>query len=529
MNRAQRAAHRTTSEDTQTVTHFASAVAIASHRTTTSAPRLERKPVSKDLIDLEGEARALPARGITLATCEKWGYTVGTLGGQPVQIASHRDPHTFQITAQHIRGKDKDFKFLGDAKTAGLWGRHLWREAGKRVIITEGQIDAMSVDQALGGKWQVVSLPNGTGSAKKAIAQDLEWLLGFDNVVLCFDMDEPGRKCVQDCAIMFPPGKLFDVTLPLKDANDMLMAKRTEELVAALWGAKAYRPDGIVTVADVRAKVLENPVKDLSWCFPEMDKATYGRRFGELVAIGAGTGVGKTSFIAQQTADDLRQGHSVAAFAFEASPAEIVKRIAGVTVGKQFHIPGEDWTPEDLEAAVSSLEQGPGLFLYDHFGACNWEVVRERIRFLRHTHGVRVFYIDNITALAAAADDERTCIEKMMAEKGSLVKELDCWIGFVSHLATPEGTPHEEGGRVKIRHFKGSRAIGFWSHFMIGLERNQQAEDEAERSTTVYRMLKDRYTGRSTGQTYSIRYDQQTGRLVEAEGEEMFTDETASF
>jgi twinkle protein len=49
---------------------------------------------------------------------------------------------------------------------------------------------------------------------------------------------------------------------------------------------------------------------------------------------------------------------------------------------------------------------------------------------------------------------------------------------FVSHLATPEGKPHEEGGRVMIRHFKGSRAIGFWCHFMFGLERNQQDQDD---------------------------------------------------
>ena len=237
------------------------------------------------------------------------------------------------------------------------------------------------------------------------------------------------------------------------------------------------------------------------------------------MAVGAGTGVGKTTFIAQQAADDLAQGQPVAVFAFEASPAEIVKRIAGVSVGQQFHIPGEGWTPEDLEAALSALEQGPPLYLYDHFGACNWDIVKERIRFLRHTNDVRIFYIDHITALAAAADDERTALEKMMAEMGSLVKELGVWILFISHLATPEGTPHEEGGRVKIRHFKGSRAIGFWSHFMIGLERNQQAEDEEDRSTTTYRMLKDRYTGRSTGETNNIRYDQKTGRLVEADDE----------
>ena len=132
------------------------------------------------------------------------------------------------------------------------------------------------------------------------------------------------------------------------ESTRMLMGKRTEELVAALWGAKAYRPDGIVTVADLRQKVLEDPTKDLSWIFPGMDAQTYGRRFGELVAVGAGTGVGKTTFIAQQAADDLRQGEPVAIFAFEASLAEIVKRIAGVSVGKQFHISGEGWTPVTL-------------------------------------------------------------------------------------------------------------------------------------------------------------------------------------
>ena len=77
-------------------------------------------------------------------------------------------------------------------------------------------------------------------------------------------------------------------------------------------------------VADVRQKVLEDPTQDLQWIFPGMDAKTYGRRFGELVAVGAGTGVGKTTFIAQQAADDLRQGEPVAIFAFEASPAEIV-------------------------------------------------------------------------------------------------------------------------------------------------------------------------------------------------------------
>ena len=72
---------------------------------------------------------------------------------------------------------------------------------------------------------------------------------------------------------------------------------------------------------------------------------------------------------------------------------------------------------------------------------------------------------------------------------------------------------HEEGARVTIRQFKGSRAIGFWAHFMFGLERDQQAEELSERNITTVRILKDRYSGQSTGFTLETTYDHETGRV----------------
>jgi twinkle protein len=44
------------------------------------------------------------------------------------------------------------------------------------------------------------------------------------------------------------------------------------------------------------------------------------------------------------------------------------------------------------------------------------------------------------------------------------------------------------------------------------LERNQQDDDEM-RTTTTFRVLKDRYTGRATGSVFYLRYDQETGML----------------
>jgi twinkle protein len=166
---------------------------------------------------------------------------------------------------------------------------------------------------------------------------------------------------------------------------------------------------------------------------------------------------------------------------------------------------------DEFETAWDEVAQEGRIFLYDSFGINDWESIRSKIRYLRDAEGVRYFFLDHLTALAAWQEDERKALEVIMAELGSLVKEIPIWILFVSHLATPEGKPHEEGGRVTIRHFKGSRAIGFWTHFMFGMERDQQAENHAVRTTTVLRCLKDRYTGTSTGKVGYLGYDPATG------------------
>ena len=406
--------------------------------------------------------------------------------------------------------------WFGDAKRSTLFGAHLCKSTGRRVIVTEGEIDCLSVSQVLGNKWEVVSLPNGAAGAKRDLGKHLDWLNAFDEVILCFDQDEPGQEAVHKVAPLFPPGKVKVVSLPRKDANEMLVAGETAELIAALWAARTWRPDGIKTLADVREDILRAPESGLPWWSPRLTSWTYGRRFGECVALGAGSGIGKTDFITQQVAFDVTElGEKVGLFFLEQQPAETGKRVAGKLAKKRFHIPDGKWEHSELIAALDKLDEHKAVFFYDHFGSCEWERIRDTIRVLYHTEGVRIFYLDHLTALAAAEDDERRALERIMAELGGLVKEIPIWLLFVSHLATPEGRSHEEGGRVMAKHFKGSRAIMFWAHFMIGLERDNQADNEEERHMTTLRMLKDRYTGRSTGKTGSYGYDDETGLLFE--------------
>lgn len=298
----------------------------------------------------------------------------------------------------------------------------------------------------------------------------------------------------------------------------MLRAERAKELIDAMWGAKTYRPDGLVTLADIRSEILKSPESGLPWWSDSLTKLTHGRRLGECYAFGAGTGVGKTDFLVQQIAHDVQTlDEKVGLFLLEQQPVESVKRLAGKIAHKRFHVPSDvaNWYQSELEKALDTLAEDK-IHLYDHYGSCDWSVIKSRMRYLAKSEGVRLFYLDHITALVAEENDERRALERIMANIGSLVKELNIILHFVSHLATPEGRPHEEGGRVMIRHFKGSRAIGFWSHFMFGLERNQQASDFADQKLTTFRVLKDRYTGDATGKVFHITYNSDTGMLVES-------------
>jgi twinkle protein len=488
-----------------------------------------RRPRVQGLIS--GEVRGLRARKITDETCKQFNYQVGTYNNRPVQIAPYYDKNGVMV-AQKLRFPDKTFSIAGDIKDALPFGAHCWQKQGKKIVVTEGEIDALTMSQVQGNKWPVVSIACGADNPvgadgtplpmnkiRKYFAKHREYFSGFEEVVLMFDTDEQGRASAKVAAeVLGPRAKIAELPHPYKDANDMLLQDKTEELINAMWKAKEHRPEGIVNMADLKDAVKLRPKAGLSWPFPALTDLTFGIRTGELYALGAGTGVGKTDFFAE-TIEHLATEHRVpvGVFSLEQNPTETATRLAGKYAKKTFHIPDSGWTEADLDAAWASVMGGGKIFLYDSFGNNDWAIIKEKIEYLAHAEGVKHFFLDHLTALAAWQDDERKALEQIMADMGSLVKKLDIAIFFISHLATPEGKPHEEGGRVMIRHFKGSRAIGFWCHYMFGLERDQQHDNEQIRKTTIFRCLKDRYTGRGTGKTFFLGYDQATGMLFETD------------
>jgi len=153
------------------------------------------------------------------------------------------------------------------------------------------------------------------------------------------------------------------------------------------------------------------------------------------------------------------------------------------------------------------------IYLYDHWGSLDGEVLSNRIRYLVRSCGVGWVIIDHISIMISGMEggDERRLIDNLMTKLRSLAEELNIGMLIVSHLRKPsDGRGHEDGRKITLNDVRGSGSISQLSDFVIGLERNQQEDGE-----TTVRILKARYKGSSTGIATKLYYDKDTGRLRE--------------
>lgn len=474
-----------------------------------------KKERPMDLVNYD--YKQLTKRKIPEKIAQQYKYGVGEdKYGVSCQVANYYNKDK-QIVAQKLRYPDKTFKFIGNSKEAMLFGQQLWGGTGKKLVITEGEIDCLSVATAFEGKYPVVSIKNGAQSASKEIAANLQWITGYEEIYLWFDNDEHGRRAVDDCVVILPANKVKIIRhSDYKDASDVLVNTGTSGVIKAFYNAESYKPDDIATPDDLLDSIADPIEVGFPWYYKKLTELTYGRRYGEIVVAGAGVSVGKTDFVMTQIAHDLDNNHKVGTFMLEQSMKETLLRIAGKKDGKHYHLPNQDFDKEVLKETVHNFQNK--LYLYDNFGSTEWEAVREKIRYMHHNYGVRIFYIDNLTALNSHAADERRNLDALMAEVAGLAKELDVWILLVSHLnPAKSGASHEAGGKTEQFHFTGSRAIMRWAFFMIGIERNTLHPDPAERNKGLVRILKDRFSGRATGHTIGFVYDVDTGVCFETE------------
>ena len=413
----------------------------------------------------QGEPIRLGKRNLNQDVCQK--YRICKDGDK---LRFHYYSADGRLVGAKIKTVDKQFIYEGSTEGT-FFGQHLFPNSGKRVVITEGELDAASCFQAMPG-WQMVSLPNGAASAKKSIQKNLEWLQGYDEVCLFFDNDDAGYKATQDAASVLPPGKVTIANLKhdYKDASDALAAKDPEAICKAIWDAKPFRPDGIVdgkTLLDL--VTTPNPPNDHDYPFQGLNDKLHGIRYGELVTITAGSGIGKSSVCRDLATHLLKTGERVGYLALEESNRRTALGLMSSAVGKPLHL-GEP-TREELTTAFEHTMAKWDLHLYDGFGSYDPDVIYNRIEYLASGLDTKVIFLDHLSILLSGLDgDERRMIDNTMTRLRSLVERTGIAMFLVSHLKRTSGDQnHEEGARVTLGQLRGSASIAQLSDACIGL------------------------------------------------------------
>jgi len=90
----------------------------------------------------------------------------------------------------------------------------------------------------------VVSSTIGETGSHKQIQNQYEWFNRFERVIICYDMDDAGKKATESVVSVLPKGKVFIMSMPMKDASDMLRANKQKEFINSFFKAKPYTPDG---------------------------------------------------------------------------------------------------------------------------------------------------------------------------------------------------------------------------------------------------------------------------------------------
>ena len=457
-------------------------------------------------VNFKGSAQRLQKRRISEAVCQFFKiYRDEAYLRFPYFDSSGR------LKGFKVKTKNKDFKYEGET-TETLFGQHLFPNSGKRIVITEGELDAASCYQAM-ENWPMVSLPHGAGSAKKDIQKQIPFLQGYQEIILFFDKDEAGLRATEQVATLLPQGtvKIAHLADPYKDASDALQNDDPDAIRRAIWDAKPYQPDGIVDGKSLLELVTTpTPPCNHTYLLEGLQEKTHGIRYGELTTITAGTGQGKSTFCRQLATDLLQSGERVGYIALEESNRRTALGLMSVGVGQALHL-GEH-ERDVLQLAYDTTISNWNLYLYDHFGSLSPDIIYNRIEYMALGLDIRIIFLDHLSILLSGLDgDERRMIDTTMTKLRSLVERTGISLFLVSHLRrTQTDKDHTDGAKVSLGQLRGSQAISQLSDTVLALERDQQAENDV----STLRVLKNRYSG-ETGIAAQLQYDKTTCRFNE--------------
>lgn len=479
---------------------------------TKPAPRKEEKPEDHSLyygecmkrISDPGATEYLTRRGISEETAREYklGYDPNFRTGSSTwhaliiptspssYVARNTDPQADSSNRYRKTGK----AHLFNLKAIGT--------AEKPIIITEGELDALSVIEAGG---EAVGI--GSTSYIDILVNYLRDHKPSQPLILALDNDSKGREAEEELSkklsqlgISFYRAEIYG---DHKDANEALTADR-EKFIQAIKEAEEIEE---TKAQEERAEYLKNSTahyinsfmsdiienantRAISTGFKYLDDNLEGGLYPGLYIIGAISSLGKTTLVLQIADQIAQQGSDVLIISLEMARAELMARSIsrltlldvlkrdgdtrkakterGISTGSRY----EKYSSEELDTIENAISAYKGyaehLFIYEGIGDIGAEQIRGLIdKHKRITGQTPVVIVDYLQILAPAdirATDKQNT-DKNVLELKRISRDYETPIIGISSLNRAS-----YNSEINMEAFKESGAIEYGSSVLIGLQ-----------------------------------------------------------
>ena len=388
------------------------------------------------------------------------------------------------------------------------------------LVLTEGQIDSLSVAEAFCGNINAVSVPTG--------ANGFTWVpycwdfLGKYQTLIVFGDHENDHITLLD-----EMSKRFHGTVKhvrpedyqgCKDANELLQKFGKQAVVDAVENAVAVADKRIEKVADIERKQLSQ-IEHFSTGIAQLDRLLGGFFMGNLVLLTGERGLGKSTLASQFGAFAIKAGYPVFFYSGELPDfffrEWFDRQIAGdrninkltSNLGYDSYLVNGDAIPK----MVAWYENNALLYDNDYLGSDEEETdsIIRTIEKSVQQYQCRVIVIDNL--MTAMTDDIRADLYRQQTafvkKLAMMAKRLEIFILLVAH-------PRKQGGRdFGNDDVMGSSNI---TNLVDAVLRYTLPDDEDDRDPDrILQVTKNRLSGKCDYRGIAMYYQDSSKRISE--------------
>ena len=357
-----------------------------------------------------------------------------------------------------------------------LWGWWNVDDNTRKIIITEGEIDAMSSAQ-ISSKYPSLSLPSGCADMKW-IDHDWDQLSQFETIYLMMDMDEAGDIAAKTISDKLGKARCRRVKIghDCNDMNELLRSGKGTEtyLKGILSRAVSFDHPSIIGInSNVDEAIRSNrerkeSLKVRNFVFPEVDFKLLDSDTGILTGS---AGSGKTDLANLIMLNEIKHGQVVCIIAAD-TPTEQLRSLCA------WQIFGHDPDDHEIAMAAEALD-GKLLFIDAKSHNMGSAEIMSQMEYVTQRYGVTRFLIDNLSEVDDIAKDDYNAQDKFVRGLDKFDVEHKTNTMLVAHSLLAEDHSIR---KPTLRDIEGSKGMTKPIQYAVSIFRNRVKEQPAEYS-----------------------------------------------